>query len=48
MHPSKGTRLRAEGEVVKNGRNVIVSDVSVYDDTGKMTAKGVFEVFVLE
>ena len=48
MHPSKGTKLRAEGTVIKKGRNVVVSDVGVYDETGKMTARGVFEVFVFD
>ena len=48
MRPSKGKKLRCEGKVIKSGRTVNVVDTSVFDDNGTLTAKGTFEIYVLE
>ena len=45
FHPSKGTKLRCEGIIVKSGRTVSVVDTVVYDDTGRLAARGSFEIF---
>lgn len=47
MRQSKGTKLRAEGRIIKRGKTVSVIESAVYDDTGCMTAKGTFEIFAL-
>ena len=48
MRPSKGKKLSCEGKVIKSGRTVNVVDTSVFDDNGTLTAKGTFEIYVLE
>lgn len=48
MHPSMGKRLRCEGKIIKFGRTVNVVETSVYDDKGGLTAKGTFEIYILE
>ena len=48
LHPSRGTKLRAEGRIVKKGRTIVLIEASVFDDTGRMTARGSFEIFALE
>lgn len=48
MRPSKGKKLRCEGKVIKSGRTVNIVDTSVFDDNGTLTAKGTFEIYVLE
>lgn len=48
LRPSKGTKLRAEGKVIKKGKSVVVVDTFVYDDREVLTAKGCFEIFVLD
>lgn len=48
IHPSRGERLRCESRVIKFGRTVNVVETSVYDDKGGLTAKGSFEIYVLE
>ena len=47
MHPGKGKKLRCEGRIIKPGRTVNVVETSVYDDNGTLTAKGVFELYIL-
>lgn len=47
LHPSRGTNLRAEGRMVKRGRTVSVIETKVYDDTGRVTAVGIFEIYAL-
>lgn len=47
MRQSKGSMLRAEGRIIKRGKNVSVIESVVYDDSGSMTAKGTFEIFAL-
>lgn len=46
LHPSRGARLRCEGRIVKDGRNIVVVDTCVFDENGTMTAKGIFEMFI--
>lgn len=48
LYPSRGTKLRAEGRIVKKGRTIVLIEASVFDDTGRMTARGSFEIFALE
>jgi len=48
LHQSKGTRLRAEGRVIKNGKTVMLIETNVYDDEGIQTARGEFELFHVE
>ena len=48
MRPGKGKRLRCEGRIIKSGRTVNVVDTCVYDDNGTLTAKGTFEIYILE
>lgn len=45
LRPSQGTRLRAEGRVVKRGKSVLIAEAFVYDDQDRMTARGTFEYF---
>ncbi len=45
IRQSKGTRLRCEGTLVKSGRTVSVVETIVYDDAGRQTARGSFEIF---
>lgn len=47
FHPSKGSRLRAEGRIVKDGKNVVVVETLVFDGSGTLTAKGSFEIFIV-
>ena len=44
LRPSQGTRLRAEGRLLKKGRTVCVVDTFVYDDQDRLTARGAFEI----
>ena len=46
LRPASGGKLRCEGRIIKNGSNVVVVDTCVYDETGAMTAKGCFEMFI--
>lgn len=46
MRPSKGKKLRCEGIIIKSGRTVSVVETTVYDDAGRMTARGSFEVYI--
>lgn len=46
LHASKGAKLRCEGKVIKNGGSIVVAETCVFDETGLMTAKGSFEMFV--
>lgn len=48
MRPGKGKRLRCEGRIIKPGRTVNVVETCVYDDNGTLTAKGTFEIYILE
>ena len=47
LRPSRGTVLRAEGRMVKKGRTVSVIETKVYDDTERVTAIGIFEIYAL-
>ena len=47
LHASKGSKLRAEGKIVKDGRSIAVVETSVYDDEGTLTASGSFELFIV-
>ena len=48
LHPSYGSRLRAEGKVLKSGRTITVIEASVYDERGVLTARGTFELCKLK
>ena len=48
LRPSQGTRLRAEGRLVKRGRTVSVVDTFVYDDQDRLTARGSFEIYIMK
>lgn len=48
MRPSKGKKLRREARIIKRGRTVNVVDTCVFDDSGAVTAKGTFEIYIME
>ena len=48
LRPSKGTKLRAEGRLLKKGRTVCVVDTLVYDDQDRLTARGTFEIYIMK
>ena len=48
LRPSQGTRLRAEGRLLKKGRTVCVVDTFVYDDQDRLTARGTFEIYIMK
>lgn len=48
LRPSKGTKLRAEGRLLKKGRTVCVVDTLVYDDQDRLTARGTFEIYIVK
>ena len=48
LRPSQGTKLRAEGRMIKKGRTVAVVETSVYDDQDRLTARGTFEIYIME
>ena len=48
LHRSEGSRLRCEGRIAKPGSNVVLVDTSVYDETGRNTARGTFEVYIVK
>ncbi len=42
FRPSKGTRLKAVGTLIKAGKTICVAEATAYDDEGRMVAKGTF------
>ena len=48
MRPGKGKKLRCEARIIKRGRTVNVVDTCVFDDSGILTAKGTFEIYIME
>jgi acyl-CoA thioesterase len=42
----QGTELKAEGNVVHAGRSIVVTEASLYDNTGKLVAKSRGTFFV--
>ena len=48
LRPSQGTRLRAEGRLLKKGRTVCVVDTFVYDDQDRLTGRGTFEIYIMK
>ena len=48
LRPSQGTKLRAEGRLLKKGRTVCVVDTFVYDDQDRLTARGAFEIYIVK
>lgn len=48
MRPSKGKKLRCEARIIKRDRTVNVVDTCVFDDSGAVTAKGTFEIYIME
>ena len=47
LHRSEGNFLRCEAKIVKPGSKVVVLDTCVYDNAGEMTARGIFEVYIV-
>ena len=48
LRPSKGTKLRAEGKIVKDGKSVVLVETNVYDDENVLTARGEFKMFIVD
>ncbi len=48
IRPSKGKKLRAEGRIIKDGRTVVLVETNVYNDEGVHTARGEFQIYVVE
>ena len=48
LRPSRGKSLRAEAKIIKNGRKVLFIETNVYNDEGVHTARGEFQIFILE
>lgn len=48
MRPGKSKKLRCEARIIKRGRTVNVVETSVFDDSGAVTAKGTFEIYIME
>lgn len=48
LRPSKGKKLRAEGRIIKNGKTVVLVETNTYNDEGVHTARGEFQIYVLE
>ena len=48
LRPSTGSLLRAEGRIIKDGSHVVVVESTVTDESGSVTAKACFELFVKE
>ena len=48
MRPGKGKKLRCEARIIKRGRTVNVVDTCVFDDSGAVTAKSTFEIYIME
>ena len=48
MRPGKGKKLRCEARIIKRVRTVHVVDTFVFDEIGAVTAKGTFEIYIME
>ena len=48
LRPSQGTRLRAEGRLLKKGRSVCVVDTFVYDDQDLFTDTATTEIYIMK
>lgn len=48
LRPTKGDKLRCVGRIIKDGRTVVVAETNVYDPEGTLTARGIFELYILE
>lgn len=48
LRPSTGKKLRAEGKIIKNGKTVVLVETNVYNDEGVHTARGEFQIFIVE
>lgn len=48
LRPSRGKRLRAEARLIKGGRRVLFIETDVFNDEGLHTAKGEFQIYILE
>ena len=48
LRPSRGKSLRAEAKIIKSGRKVLFIETNVYNDEGVHTARGEFQIFILE
>ncbi|MGF6366365.1 acyl-coenzyme A thioesterase PaaI-like protein [Aequitasia blattaphilus] len=47
--PMIGTgKMYAEAKVLKSGKTISVSEVDIFDESGKKRAKGTFTCFALE
>lgn len=48
LRPSTGKKLRAEGKIIKNGKTVVLVEANIYNDEGLHTARGEFQIFIVE
>lgn len=48
LRPSTGSKIRAEGKIIKNGRTVVLVETNVYNDEGVHTARGEFQIYIVD
>lgn len=48
LRPGVGTKLRAEGKVIKNGKRVVLVETNVFSEDGTHVARGEFQIFITE
>ena len=48
LRPSKGTKLRAEGKIIKEGKTVVLVETNVYNDENVLTARGEFQIYIID
>ena len=48
LRPSTGSALRAEGRIIKDGSHIVMVESTVTDESGSVTAKACFELFIKE
>jgi acyl-CoA thioesterase len=48
LRPGRGKFLRAEGRVIKSGRNTAFSEAQLFDEEGRLVAKGEFTNFFVD
>lgn len=48
LRPSTGSKIRAEGRIIKNGKTVVLVETNVYNDKGVHTARGEFQIYIVD
>ncbi|MDO4816108.1 MAG: PaaI family thioesterase [Bacillota bacterium] len=48
LRPSVGKSLRAEGRIIKDGKTVVLVETNVYNDEGVHTARGEFQIYIID